>query len=216
MVPGDLKGLTKQQVKDLKKGKGSPKHLIEKYSVQEHFSRIKSNHPERHTAVKSDASSLSFGLAPCKSSIDCVHRNSPPNKASPRFGKKGFQDSLDASSTKSPSLTNVLNFVNSLNKEKAGLPSGDCVTYLTEDKEEDLNLSRKGSCALFIEDTNQMPKFDNSCSNRRDKEDRSEENPLTEENLKTFQSNAKTGNEMTVNCSRQNWCGVDKNKLNQK
>ena len=55
-MPGDLKGLTKQQLKHLKRGKGSPRHLIKKYWDQLNSSRPKSKHTEQHTVVKPDNS----------------------------------------------------------------------------------------------------------------------------------------------------------------
>ena len=144
LLPSDIKGLTKQQLKDLKEGKGSPKDLNEKYAKLQHLSQLKSKYVKKHTVEESDDSILSFGIDPGRSIIK-ESLESPPNKASPRFGGIHDPSILDGSSTKSPSLSHVLNYVNSLKVGKAESSVVDCVIHKEEENERIFNHPRNGN-----------------------------------------------------------------------
>ena len=147
LLPGDIKGLTKQQLKDLKAGKGSPKHLLKKYADRQYLTQIKSKHAKKHTVVDSVESSQSFGATLETRSVK-ESTNSPPNKSTPRDGRIRNTSIIDSSPTKSPSLSHVLRYVNSLKVGKAKSYGVDCIKSTVDEKLE-LSTFLVGGCRNF-------------------------------------------------------------------
>ena len=170
---------------------------------------IKSKHPEQNNIDWSDESSLSFGVAP-NAAGKKEHMNSPPDKASPRFGRTDNQNSLGSSTTVSPSLSNVRHFVNSRKEWTGGSSYCDIAKSCSEEENGQIDIPQKHNCVDYVSIPKSSSKAEEYELNPCEDKGRLVESPERTPSNKPFLYKSKLIKEIKANLSRPNRDGVER------